>query len=83
MSELTKEMIMMDYIAEGMEIHYGNKIKQLKTKLAQRDEAIKVMREALENIHDTECAGCNLSEVLSTCSNALSKAEQILGGKSE
>lgn len=51
--------------------------------LAQRDEAIKVMREALEHIHDTECAGCNLSEVLFTCSNALSKAEQILGGKHE
>jgi hypothetical protein len=56
----------MDYIQEGVNLHYQSKIEELKTKLAQVEarnrEYEKVIEINLIPIFDSTCEGCRQAE---------------------
>lgn len=57
-----------------------NQVKELQANLAQRDEAIKVMREALNNL-SLYVSYNGDTWVMEKARKVLSEAEQILGGE--
>lgn len=59
--------------------HYKQEISKLRDQLAQRDEAIKLMREALDLWNETG----DTYSINQAAREALAKAEQILGDKHE